>query len=174
MTSPAKSNHIPGTDDGAALGPVRVGVVELTVRKFQPFLAIGEMRAALLRLPSNVLAEIREADDLLVANEDIVFNFVAARLEVPGESPETAPRGSIVLWLRHGSPCHRVVVCAIGYPFATVLFFLLRPCLVACLNNSWISLSIDQMFYVNVNNRCLLFQLIERSLCMLSVAILSA
>ena len=35
-------SHILGTDDGAALGPIRVGVVELTVRKFQPFLATGE------------------------------------------------------------------------------------------------------------------------------------
>ena len=60
-------SHFPGTDDGAALGPFRDGVVELTVRKFQSFLAIGEMRAALLRLPSNVLAVILEADDLLVA-----------------------------------------------------------------------------------------------------------
>ena len=42
---------------------------------------------------------IPEADDLLFANEDIVFDFVAARLEVPGESPETAPRGSNVLCL---------------------------------------------------------------------------
>lgn len=92
--------HIPGTDDGAALGRIRVGAVELIVRKFQPFLAIGEMRAALLRLPSHVLAEILEADDLLVANEDIVFDFVAARLEVPGESPETAPPGGNVLWQR--------------------------------------------------------------------------
>ena len=84
------------------------------------------MRAVLIRPPSCVLAEIPEADDLLVANEDIVFDFVAARLEVPGENPETAPPGSNVLWLPHGSPCHRVVVCVISYPFATVLFFLSR------------------------------------------------
>ena len=83
------------------------------------------MRAALLRLPSYVLAVIPEVDDLLVGNDDIVFDFVAARLDVLGESPKTAPGGSNVLWLQRGSPCHRVVVHAIGCPFATVLFFLL-------------------------------------------------
>ena len=62
-------------------------LLRLFVRKFQPILAIGVMRAALLRLLSYVHAEIQEADNLLVANEDIVFDFVAATLEVPGESP---------------------------------------------------------------------------------------
>ena len=51
-------SHFPGTDDGAALGRTRFGALEKTVREFQPFLAIGEMRAALLRLASYVLAEI--------------------------------------------------------------------------------------------------------------------
>ena len=53
--------------------------------------------AALLRLPSRVLTEILETDVLLVANEDIVFDFEAVRLEVPGKTPETAPLGSNVL-----------------------------------------------------------------------------
>ena len=101
-------------------------MVELAVRKFHSFLAPGEMRPALLRPPSCVLAEIPEADDLLVPNEDIVFDLVAARLEVPGVSPETDLRGSNVLWRPHGSPCHRVVICVISYPFAAVLFFLSR------------------------------------------------
>jgi len=43
------------------------------------------MRAALLRLPSYVLAVIPEVYDLLVGNDDIVFDFVAARLDVLGE-----------------------------------------------------------------------------------------
>jgi len=73
--------HIPGTDDGAALRKIREGAVELIVRKFQPFLAIPEMRTALLRLPAAVLVEILEADDLLVASEDVVFDFVACRLQ---------------------------------------------------------------------------------------------
>jgi len=73
--------HIPGTDDGAALRKIRECAVERIVRNFQPFLASTEMRTALLRLPAGVLAEILEAEDLLVANEDAVFDFVAARLE---------------------------------------------------------------------------------------------
>lgn len=76
--------HIPGTDDGAALCQIRERSVELIVGKFQPFLANPEMRTALLRLPAAVLAEILEADELLVAGEDAVFDFVAARLnELP-------------------------------------------------------------------------------------------
>jgi len=39
------------------------------------------MRTAMLRLPAGVLAEILEADELRVAGEDIVFDFVAARLQ---------------------------------------------------------------------------------------------
>lgn len=74
--------HIPGTDDGAALRQIRDGAVELIVRKFQPFLANPEMRTALLRLPATVLSEILEADDLLAACEDAVFDFVAARMEL--------------------------------------------------------------------------------------------
>jgi len=83
--------HIPGTDDGAALRQIREGAVELIVRKFQPFLATPEMRTALLRLPAAVLGEILEADDLLVANEDVVFDFVVDRLEASpdGATPES-------------------------------------------------------------------------------------
>jgi len=73
--------HIPGTDDGAALRQIRDGAVELIVHHFQPFLAKPEMRTALLRLPASVLADILEVDDLLVANEDTVLDFVLARLE---------------------------------------------------------------------------------------------
>jgi len=73
--------HIPGTDDGAALRKIRECAVERVVRNFQPFLAIPEMRTALLRLPAGVLAEIIEAEDLLVASEDVVFDFVAGRLD---------------------------------------------------------------------------------------------
>ena len=52
-------SHFPGTDDGPALGRTRFGALELIVRKFQPFLAISEIRAALLlRLASYVLVEI--------------------------------------------------------------------------------------------------------------------
>lgn len=80
--------HIPGTDDGAALRQIREGAVDLIVRRFQPFLAIPEMRTALLRLPVAVLAEILELDDLLVASEDVVFDFVAAWLENAWQVPE--------------------------------------------------------------------------------------
>lgn len=80
--------HIPGTDDGEALRQIRGGAVDLIVRKFQPFLAIQEMRTALLRLPASVLTEILEADDLLVASEDVVFDFVAAQIEQSCESGE--------------------------------------------------------------------------------------
>ena len=76
--------HILDTDDGAALGHIRFGAVELIVRKFQPSLVSGELRAALLRLPSHVFAEILEADVLLVANEGIVFDFVAWRCHACG------------------------------------------------------------------------------------------
>merc|ERR1719401_2955007 len=85
--------HIPGTDDGAALGQIREGAVELIVRKFQPFLAIKEMHAALLQLPASVLVEILEADDLVVADEDVVFDFVAARLEATSQQVEMIPGG---------------------------------------------------------------------------------
>merc|ERR1719272_2414519 len=81
--------HIPGTDDGAALRQIREGAVELIVQKFQPFLAIQEMRTALLRLPASVLIEILEADDLLVASEDVVFDFVVSQLE-QSQSAEAA------------------------------------------------------------------------------------
>ena len=87
--------HIPGTDHGAALEHIRFGAVELIVRKFRPLLVSGKLRAALLRRPS--LTEILGVDVLLVANEDIVFDFVAVRLEMPGETPETALLGSNVL-----------------------------------------------------------------------------
>ena len=93
------------------------------------------MRAALLRLPSCGLAEIPEADDLLVANEDIVFDFVAARLGVLGESPEMASRGSNVLWLHQGSPCHRVVVCAINHLFCNSAF-VVRGFLCRCVSGA--------------------------------------
>lgn len=83
--------HIPGTDDGAALRKIRECAVERVVRNFQPFLAISEMRTALLRLPAGVLVEILEAEDLLVANEDVVFDFVAARLEASVASPSALP-----------------------------------------------------------------------------------
>lgn len=87
--------HIPGTDDGAALRQIREGAVELIVRKFQPFLTNHEMKTALLRLPARVLAEILEADELLVACEDAIFDFVLSRLQLP-ESPrqdEPTPAG---------------------------------------------------------------------------------
>lgn len=73
--------HVPGTDDGTALRQIRDSAVELIVRKFQPFLAVPEMLSALLQLPGSVLAEILEADDLVVANEDVVLDFVMERLE---------------------------------------------------------------------------------------------
>jgi len=73
--------HVPGAEDGAALRQIRDEAVELLVRKFQPFLANLEMRQALVRLPGSVLAEILEADDLAVASEDVVFDFVAERLQ---------------------------------------------------------------------------------------------
>jgi len=82
--------HIPGTDDGAALRQIREGAVELIVRKFQPFYANPEMRTAMLRLPATVLAEILESDDLLVAGEDAVFQFVADRLEMGNSGLDTA------------------------------------------------------------------------------------
>lgn len=84
--------HIPGTDDGMALRSIRDGSMDLVIRKFQPFLANAEMHTALLQLPTSVLVEILEADDLLVASEDIVFDFVAARLEatMEGNSAEAA------------------------------------------------------------------------------------
>jgi len=74
--------HIPGTDDGAALRQIRDGAVELIVRKFQPFLTNSEMKTALLRLPARVLVEILDADELLVASEDVVFDFVLSRLQL--------------------------------------------------------------------------------------------
>eukprot|EP00401_Gymnodinium_catenatum_P074509 CAMPEP_0117502404 /NCGR_PEP_ID=MMETSP0784-20121206/23795_1 /TAXON_ID=39447 /ORGANISM="" /LENGTH=573 /DNA_ID=CAMNT_0005297685 /DNA_START=32 /DNA_END=1753 /DNA_ORIENTATION=- len=100
--------HIPGTDDGVALQQLREGAVELVVRKFQPFLANPEMRSALLRLPDHVLVEILEADDLLVASEDVVFDFVVAHAEAAamvvseggGESPVAGVGndGKYALW----------------------------------------------------------------------------
>lgn len=81
--------HIPGTDDGAALKQIREGAVDLIVQKFQPFLAIPEMHTALMRLPAAVLGEILADDDLLVAGEDIVFDFVAAQIEQATDSVDT-------------------------------------------------------------------------------------
>ena len=50
------------------------------MQKFQTFLAIPEMRTALLRLPVGVLVGMLEADNLLVASEDVVFDFVVMHL----------------------------------------------------------------------------------------------
>ncbi|CAL1146789.1 unnamed protein product [Cladocopium goreaui] len=83
--------HIPGTDDGAALRQIRDGAVDLIVRKFQPFLTNAEMKTALLRLPARVLVEILQADELLVASEDVVFDFVLSRLH--GELESDGPNG---------------------------------------------------------------------------------
>eukprot|EP00931_Biecheleriopsis_adriatica_P086289 TRINITY_DN6099_c0_g1_i2.p1 TRINITY_DN6099_c0_g1~~TRINITY_DN6099_c0_g1_i2.p1 ORF type:complete len:559 (-),score=108.17 TRINITY_DN6099_c0_g1_i2:84-1760(-) len=82
--------HIPGTDDGAALRQIREGAVDLVVRKFQPFLTNAEMRTALLWLPAHVLVEILESDDLLVATEDTIFDFVFERLELADARAEGA------------------------------------------------------------------------------------
>lgn len=96
--------HVPGTDDGAALRQIREEAVELLVRKFQPFLADQEMRQALVRLPGSVLAEIMEADDLAVASEDVVFDFVAERVQVAQGlrsstgSEEPGPSDNEVIW----------------------------------------------------------------------------
>ncbi|CAE7263195.1 abpC [Symbiodinium natans] len=79
--------HIPGTDDGAALRQIRDGAVDLIVKKFQPFITNNDMKTALLRLPARVLAEILDADELLVESEDAVFDFVLDRLQL-GESTE--------------------------------------------------------------------------------------
>ncbi|CAE7740529.1 trim71 [Symbiodinium pilosum] len=79
--------HIPGTDDGAALRQIRDGAVDLIVKKFQPFVTNSDMKTALLRLPARVLAEILNADELLVESEDAVFDFVLDRLQL-GESAE--------------------------------------------------------------------------------------
>lgn len=73
--------HISGTDDGVALRQIRGSAIGLIVRKFQPFLANPEMRTALLQLPGSVIAEILEADEVTVASEDVIFNFVAERIE---------------------------------------------------------------------------------------------
>lgn len=83
--------HIPGTDDGAALRRIREGAVTLIVQKFQPFLANPDMKKAMLRLPVNVLVEILEADDLRAASEDVVFEFVAERLQLPFEELQAEP-----------------------------------------------------------------------------------
>eukprot|EP00929_Paragymnodinium_shiwhaense_P063956 TRINITY_DN32001_c0_g1_i1.p1 TRINITY_DN32001_c0_g1~~TRINITY_DN32001_c0_g1_i1.p1 ORF type:complete len:624 (-),score=114.34 TRINITY_DN32001_c0_g1_i1:184-2055(-) len=72
--------HIPGTDDGDALGEIREHAVELVVKKLQPFLAIQTMRNALLQLPPDMLADILARDELRVACEDTVFDFVVMRL----------------------------------------------------------------------------------------------
>lgn len=77
--------HIPGTDDGAALRRIREGAATLIVQKFQPFLANPDMKRAMLRLPVSVLVEILDADDLQAACEDVVFEFVAERLQLPSE-----------------------------------------------------------------------------------------
>lgn len=84
--------HIPGTDDGAALSRIREAAVELVVRKFQPFLARPEMRKAVLRLPSAILAEILECEELRVAAEDVVFDFLVARFE---EAPQLDAEGAV-------------------------------------------------------------------------------
>lgn len=86
--------HIPGTDDGAALRQIRDGAVDLIVRKFQPFLTNGEMKTALLRLPARVLVEILDADELLVASEDVVFDFVLGRLQLEESDEGGAPKTS--------------------------------------------------------------------------------
>ncbi|CAK9100603.1 unnamed protein product [Durusdinium trenchii] len=85
--------HIPGTDDGAALRQIRDGAVDLIARKFQPFLTNTEMKTALLRLPARVLVEILDADELLVASEDVVFDFVLSRLQLE-EPPESDGQNS--------------------------------------------------------------------------------
>lgn len=80
------SIHCAGEDDGAALRQIRDGALELIAQKFQPFLASPEMRAALLRLPGSALAAILGADDLAVASEDVVFDFVQARWEANADA----------------------------------------------------------------------------------------
>lgn len=86
--------HIPGTDDGVPLRQIRDGAVQLIVQKFQPFLSVPEMSKALMCLPSTVLSEILESDDLLVANEDVVFDFVRARAELLSNDLPSLPSES--------------------------------------------------------------------------------
>ena len=97
-----------------------------------------------------------EANNLIVANEDIVFDFVAARLEVPGESPGFNMNHRVTKWssarsairLRQSS-----FSCGTSMSMRQWSTSLESPCLVACLNNSWTSLQIFQTFFVHVNSR---------------------
>ena len=87
--------HIPGTDDGAALGHIRCGAVELIVRKFQSLLVSGKLRAALSRATCSLRSWRPTSCSLRMKTS--FSDFEAVRLEVLGETPETAPLGSNVL-----------------------------------------------------------------------------
>eukprot|EP00929_Paragymnodinium_shiwhaense_P042272 TRINITY_DN21897_c0_g2_i1.p1 TRINITY_DN21897_c0_g2~~TRINITY_DN21897_c0_g2_i1.p1 ORF type:complete len:631 (+),score=119.56 TRINITY_DN21897_c0_g2_i1:155-2047(+) len=93
--------HAPGTEDGSALQQLRENAVDLVVRKFQPFLAQPEMKDAMFRLPSSILCDILQADELLVASEDTVVDFVRSRAESleggvgPDNSTGASPRLSL-------------------------------------------------------------------------------
>lgn len=102
--------HVPGAEDGQALKQIRDEAVDLIVHKFQPFLAMQDMRYALVHLPSSIISEILEAEDLAVASEDVVFDFVQDCIEANastansnGDSPthqDSAPADNEVIWQR--------------------------------------------------------------------------
>eukprot|EP00419_Tripos_fusus_P029969 CAMPEP_0172726820 /NCGR_PEP_ID=MMETSP1074-20121228/91329_1 /TAXON_ID=2916 /ORGANISM="Ceratium fusus, Strain PA161109" /LENGTH=616 /DNA_ID=CAMNT_0013553913 /DNA_START=34 /DNA_END=1886 /DNA_ORIENTATION=+ len=102
--------HVPGAEDGQALKQIRDEAVDLIVHKFQPFLAMPDMRYALVHLPSSVISEILEAEDLAVASEDVVFDFVQDCIEANastapsnGDSPthqDSALADNEVVWQR--------------------------------------------------------------------------
>jgi len=73
--------HIPGTDDGVAIRNIQVKLVQAFVDKFAVLVSEPRVRAALMRLPVEMIIDILAADNLFAPDEDEVFDFVAETLE---------------------------------------------------------------------------------------------
>lgn len=71
------SFHVPGSQDSAMLQVVEE-CVRLIIERFQSYLARPDCRESLLRLPQDILLDILGHDDLAVASEDDVGDFMVA------------------------------------------------------------------------------------------------
>jgi len=97
--------HLPGTDDGPVFLKVRNSLIHIIVRRFGAFLVDPVARAIMLSWPVDILAAILGVDELRVAHEDDVFDFVSDRMlllahgaTLSGEEPvlrSVVPAGSL-------------------------------------------------------------------------------
>lgn len=96
------SFHIPGTNDSEMLRCVQEHSVTLITERFEWYMAQDMCKEALVRLPPGVLLDIVSSDDLAVACEDTVFDFVLSHMELCSDadswSEQAARKDSAALW----------------------------------------------------------------------------